>query len=481
MFHHNLGLALRLQSRDLEAMAAHRRALDLDPNHAEALAHLGQLLFQHGQPGEAAECYERAAKCQPDATLSAIYTAEMLIQAGRGEEAEACLQRALEGNPDSDLLHQVLGVLLQRLGHFVEANEALARAASLQPRRTAIYVSLVGGKKIGREDDCLIDGMRNLLRDQSLSLQDRSRVHFALGKAMEDLEEYEEAIKHFDRAHQAEAERMRQSGRSFDRRALKASIDQAMDGFTTEFFVRNRNAGSADDLPVFIIGMPRSGTTLVEQILSRHRQFGAGGELSYWSDMQGIAAEVLRATPPPESLRHAAERYRNLLRIVAPAARRVTDKMPGNFIHLGPIHLALPNARVIHVRRDARDVCLSIWSTPFGNPIDFAHDRGDLVFYYQQYARLMEHWRVTLPSSRLLEIQYESLVADSEPVARAMIEFCGLDWDDACLSPERSAHIIMTPSVWQARQPIYRHAAGRWRHYTKWLADFGRLRPSDTP
>jgi tetratricopeptide (TPR) repeat protein len=406
--------------------------------------------------------------------------AEMLIQRGRGKEAEACLRHALEGDPDSDLLHQVLGVLLQRLGDFVEATKILVRAASLQPRRTSAYVSLVAGKKIRHEDDHLIDGMRDLLRDRSLSLQDRGRIHFALGKAMEDLEEYEEAMRHFDRAHEAEAERMRHSGRSFDRRALKASVDLSINGFTAEFFANSGHAGLADDLPVLIIGMPRSGTTLVEQILSRHRLFGAGGELSYWTDMQGVATEALRAIPTPASLRSAAERYLNLLRVAAPTAHRVTDKMPGNFMHLGPIHLALPNAQIIHVRRDARDVCLSIWSTPFGNSIDFAHDRADLVFYYQQYARLMEHWRVALPSSRLLEIEYESLVAEPEAAARAMIEFCGLDWDDACLNPERSAHIIMTPSVWQARQPIYRHAAGRWRHYISWLGDFGRLRPPDT-
>ena len=151
--------------------------------------------------------------------------------------------------------------------------------------------------------------------------------------------------------------------------------------------------------------------------------------------------------------------------------------MPANFLALGLIHLALPRARIIHVRRDPIDTCLSIYTTPFGNPLDFAHDRADIVFYYEQYLRLMARWREVIPPDRLLDIDYEALVADPEPVARAMVAFCGLDWDEACLRPERNEHIIMTPSVWQARQPVYKSAAGRWRRYEPWLGDFCRLAP----
>jgi tetratricopeptide (TPR) repeat protein len=475
VFHHNLGLALELQSRDAEATAAFRRALSLDSGPAEALAHLGRLLYQHGEPEEAARCYERAAALQPDATIAAVHQAEALIQQGRAAEAEACLRRAIVNDARSDLAHQVLGVLLQRRGRFDEAIESLERAIELQPRRVSSYVSLSLGKKFSGADEWLIQGMGALVEDESLAPQERSQLHYALGKVCDDLEDYQDAICHFDRAHAIEAEQMRQAGRSFDGRGHKAGIDRTIQGFTADFFARRRAQGSDSDLPVLIVGMPRSGTTLIEQILSSHREIGGAGELSFWTDRQGLAGVALAGALQPDRLSRVAEDYIALLRIAAPASRRATDKMPANFLVLGLVHLALPNARIIHLRRDPIDTCLSIWSTPFGNPLDFAHNRGNLVFYYEQYGRLIAHWRQVIPADRLFEIDYEELVADPERVARAMIAFCGLDWDDACLRHEQNQHVIMTPSLWQARQPVYRDAVARWRRYEKWLGEFRGL------
>jgi hypothetical protein len=180
----------------------------------------------------------------------------------------------------------------------------------------------------------------------------------------------------------------------------------------------------------------------------------------------------------PEQLRKHADDYIALLRTVAPARFRVTDKMPANFLVLGLIHLALPRARIIHCRRHPVDTCLSIWSTPFGNSLDFTHDRRDLVFYYEQYTRLMAHWRKVIPPDRLLEIDYEVLTADPEQVARRAIDFCGLEWDRNTLHHEHNEHLITTPNVWQARQPVYRSAVERWRRYEKSLGEFRRLFPS---
>ncbi len=476
MFHHNLGLAFERQSRDLEAIAAFRHALSLDVGHPETFTHLGRLLYQHGEPEEAARCYERAAVLQPDATIAAINRAEALIQHGRAVEAALCLRRALAADPRSDLGHQVLGVLLQRLGRFDEATASLERAIALQPKRISAYVALVRGKRIGPADDQLLQGMLALVDDGTLSGHDRSRLHYALGKAWDDLGDCASAIRHFDRAHAIEADQMRRAGRSFDRRAHKAGVDRTIAGFTADFFLHRWAEASAGDLPVLVVGMPRSGTTLVEQILSSHRNIGGAGELSFWTDRQALAGLALSGGLHPDRLRRLADEYIALLRAAAPAARRVTDKMPANFLVLGLVHLALPQARIIHCRRNPIDTCLSIYSTAFGNPLDFAHDRGDIVFYYEQYARLMTHWRQALPAACLFEMDYEALVANPESVTRAMIAFCGLDWDDACLSPERNEHIIMTPSVWQARQPVYRDAADRWSRYESWLGDFRRLR-----
>lgn len=475
MFHHNLGLALEQQSRDFEAIAAFRQALALADNNPEALAHLGRLLMQHGQADEATRCYERAAALHPDASVAAVQRAEALMQQGRSADAEACLRAAIVAEPHSDLVHQVLGVLLQRLGRFDEAVAILKRSLELQPRRISAYTSLVRGKRIEPEDESLVAAMAALARDGSLAARDRSSLQFALGKAHEDLGDYQRAIGHFDRANEIESEWMRQAGRWFDRRAHAAFVERMLGGFQSEGAARDPAGGSDSELPIVIVGMPRSGTTLVEQILSSHRDIAAAGELSYWTDRQSVAADLAMADSGDVRLRELAQGYLGLLRAAAPAASRVTDKMPANFLVLGLIHLAMPRARIIHCRRDLLDTCLSIYSTPLGNPLDFAHDRGNLVFYCEQYLRLMAHWRRVIPAERLLEIDYEQLVAEPADVTRRMVEFCGLGWDAACLRHERNEHLIMTPSVWQARQPVYRSAVGRWQRYEPWLGVFRKL------
>ena len=475
MFHHNLGLALQQQSCDTEAIAAYRQALSLDPGHAEALAHLGQLLFQHGQPEEGAACYERAAALQPDATLGAIHLAEALVQRGRAEEAEAVLRRAVLADPKSDLAFQVLGVLLQRQGRFEAAIGAFERAISLQPKRISAHLSLVMGKQIVAADRPRIQAMLALVDDPSLAAPERSRLHYALGKAYEDLGDYGEAARHFDRANEIERGRMHAAGRRFDRKSHKAMIDRTIAAFTPEVFAARRTTGADSELPVLIVGMPRSGTTLVEQILSSHPAVGAAGELSFWTDRQGFANPTAAGGLDEKLRQGMAGQYLALLRAASPEARHVTDKMPATFLVLGLIHLLLPGARIIHLRRDPIDTCVSIYTTAFGNPLDFAHDCADLVFFYEQYARLMAHWRRMIPHHRLLEIDYEALVADPEPITRAMLGFCGIDWDGACLHHEDNEHVIMTPSLWQARQPVYRHAVGRGRRYQGWFSDFRRL------
>ena len=307
MFHHNLGLALQQQLRDVEAMAAFRRALELDPDHAEALAHLGQLLFQHGQPDEAARCYERAAAAQSDATLGALHKAEALMQQGRAAEAESCLDQAVAANPQSDLAYQVLGVLQQRRGRFDAANANFERAIELQPKRISAYLSLVQGRKIGAADAPLLERMRAMVDDGNLTASERSRLHYALGKAGDDLADYEGANRHFDRANAIEAEQMRQAGRAFDRRGHKAGIDRMIAGFTADLFARHAAAASDSELPVLIVGMPRSGTTLVEQILSSHRDIGGAGELSYWTDRLALAGAALAGAIDEAALRRLAD------------------------------------------------------------------------------------------------------------------------------------------------------------------------------
>ena len=223
--------------------------------------------------------------------------------------------------------------------------------------------------------------------------------------------------------------------------------------------------------------MLRSGSTLTEQILSSHPEVVAGGELEFWRVRYAQQEDIWSLIASPEGTRRLANDYLATLRAFGPDARRVTDKMLSNFLLLGFIHRVFPNAIFIHCRRHPIDTALSIFTTNFDTNVDFAAERGDLVFFYRQYQRVMAHWREALPCDRLIEVDYQSLVADPEPHARRLIAACGLEWSDSCLEPHRNARPILTASVFQARQPIYQTSVERWRRYGPWLGELRELAP----
>jgi hypothetical protein len=226
--------------------------------------------------------------------------------------------------------------------------------------------------------------------------------------------------------------------------------------------------------------MPRSGSTLTEQILSSHPDVAAGGELAFWGAPQILGQDLSSLAGDAEASKRVANDYVATLKAFDPAAKRVTDKALANFFLLGIINRLLPNATLIHCRRHPIDTALSIFTTNFETNFDYASNRGDLVFYYQQYARLMDHWRTVLPAARFIEVDYEALVSDPEPHSRRLVAACGLNWNDTCLAPHRNARRITTASVWQARQPIYRSSVERWRRYEPWLGELRELFPEKT-
>jgi hypothetical protein len=286
-------------------------------------------------------------------------------------------------------------------------------------------------------------------------------------------------MRHFDQANAICAKRLRLSGRVIDRRRHAANVDRLIATFTPEFFARHATLGTASDLPILVIGMIRSGTTLTEQSMSSHAAIGAAGELRFWGERGVLVGDVVAGLLDQPSAQRLAEDYCSLLRCMAPEALRVTDKMPTNFLLLGLIHLIFPRARIIHCRRNPVDTCLSIYTTPYSNLPDFAHERSNIVFYYREYLRLMAHWRNVLSADCMLDVDYEELIADREAVSRRIMAFCGLRWDDACLQHESNERTIRTPSQWQARQPIYRSSVARWRRYEPWLGEFGALIAAD--
>jgi hypothetical protein len=260
---------------------------------------------------------------------------------------------------------------------------------------------------------------------------------------------------------------------------VRKRIEKIIVGFTPDVFARHADVATTDGTPVLIVGMPRSGTTLVEQILSSHPQIAGAGELVFLLQQEISVTSERAACILPERARAIIDGYLSVLRGVSATAARVTDKLPFNFLSAGLLHTLFPNARIIHCRRHPVDVCISTYFTYFESQMNFACSKEDLVFAYRQYERMMQHWRRVLPADRLFEIDYEGLIAEPESHARRLIGFCGLDWDDACLRPQDNERAVRTASFWQARQPIYRTSAERWRRYEPWLGPLRELLPAE--
>ena len=304
--------------------------------------------------------------------------------------------------------------------------------------------------------------MEALLEDvENLPVEEQIHLHFALGKALADIREYEQSFRH-----QLQANALQRQQFTYDEIGAHTKIDRIRSAFTPEVMQSLTGVGDPSSLPVFIVGMPRSGTSLIEQILASHpRVFGAGeldllGQLVIAGTSNGITRDWVQTLGP---------RYLSGIRALAPPRDRITDKMPSNFLFVGLIHIALPNARIIHARRNPVDTCLSCFSKLFAGEQQFAYDLGELGRYYRAYDRLMAHWRDVLPEGRMLEVDYEEVVADLEVQARRIIGYCGLEWNDACLEFHKTERAVRTASVMQVRQPIYRSSIGRWRPYARML------------
>ena len=391
--------------------------------------------------------------------------AKLLLEQGKTAAAEKPIRQAIARNPQNSDAVCMFGAILMELGRFDEAAAAFDLGIALNRRQVAAYYELVHVKKLREADRPLVAQMEWMVKGSGLADAERADLHLALGKAYDDLCQYDAAIRNFD-----EGNRLKHaSDGSYAASRHAAQVDRIIATFDGKFLKRNASLGSGWDAPILIVGMPRSGTTLVEQIISSHPTVTGGGELGFWGERAASFAKDAEGRIDRAWLEKAARDYRALLGDISPTARRITDKWPPNFHFVGLIHAVFPRARFIHCRRHPVDTCLSIYFQNFARRIEFAYERGDLLACYRQYLRLMAHWRRVIPADRFLEVQYEDLVTDSEPFARKLIEFCGLDWDEACLHSERNRRPVRTASVWQARQPIYRTSVARWRCYEPWL------------
>jgi hypothetical protein len=323
----------------------------------------------------------------------------------------------------------------------------------------------------------MVEQLTALIESPLLSDDQRRYAHYALGKTYDDLADYRSAIGHFDIANSL-SRQVQFGDKTFPYAEFRATFEAIKRSFSSEFLRRNRTSfGDPSARPLFIVGMLRSGTTLLEQILSCHPDIVAGGELTFWLDQPAKAAlhTVLAGQIEASGIGRLAGQYVRTIGQIAGNSLHVTDKMPNNYMALGLVHLAFPNAKIIHCRRDPGDTCLSIYTTVFSQPPKFAYDRDSIVAAYGLYQDLMEHWTAVIPAESLLTVDYERLIANPESVTRRIAEFCGLPWDQAFLNHQENPRAVNTPSLWQVRQPLYPTSIGRWKNYEPWLGSFDLL------
>jgi tetratricopeptide (TPR) repeat protein len=462
----NLGDVLRDLGRLAEAAASCRRAIELQPDLAGAHNSLGNALSDLGQFAEAAAGYRRAVALRHDFAEAHINLGLVLRQQGSTAEAEACCGTALEMNPNSAPAVVLQAELQADHGRFAEAEESFTRAAAMDPELPEARAGIAHLRKMTRNDvPWAAEAQR--IAGQRLAPRREVYLRFALGKYFDDVKDFDNAFMNFRRAHEV----AKSYSSAYDRRQLTRAVDELIQFYDDPWAVRIPVDPGASERPVFIVGMPRSGTTLAEQILASHPAIFGAGELAFWSTVpaahqspaHGAAAAAGIAADP-------AADYLRLLKGLSPDALRVIDKMPANFLRLGLIHEALPNARIIHMRRNPIDTCLSIYFQHFKTGHSYANDLDDLAHYYGEYLRLMKHWNTRLPEGAILEVSYEDLVEDQETWSRTMLRFIGVPWDPRCIDFHRTSRSVMTASKWQVRQKMNRASIERWRNYEEFIA-----------
>ncbi len=464
--------ALTGLKRKEEAVEVLRRAIKINPE-IQGLASLVELELELGMIDQAISHCELGLKLEPTSPEIHTTLAVALTQTNRRELAESHWQAAkLSGNA-ADVSNRK-GYALLSLGLFEEGIEAFSESIHAEPDEWLPYSAIISAKRVGEEDRQLVKSLERLANPSMTAPEDLSQVHFALGKAYDNLKEYELAMSHYDQAHEA-IRTYSPAYKPFDLTALQKEVDDKIRFFTKDLLQRAESRGSQSTLPIFVLGMMRSGTTLVEQILTCHPEIGGAGEQSFWLDVEPDVLRQFKSRMDWSLLRRLADRYCGLLSRLSPRTRHVVEKNPGNCMLAGLLHLALPNARIIHTVRTPIDNALSIWNTPMETIMAFVHEKGSIVTGYREYARLAGHWREVIPKDRILEIRYEELVSNSEEVTRGMVEFCGLEWNEACIFPERNPKAVKTPSFWQVRQPVNQGSVEKWRRYEPWLGPLAEL------
>jgi len=465
-----------------QASAWFDRALRLDPTADEVRCHLARMHIEAGDPEGATAILDRVLETTPENAEAHLILARARVDQGDVDGAVASHRTAVRLCPEAANPHAALGQTLSTAGQLDAAVDAFRAALALNPRSIPALAGLATTLR-GKTADDDIQQLESLLDVPWMTESRRASVWFALAQVYDGRGEYARAAKHMVAANAAQKTHREARGQGHDPAALREYTKRVIAAYTPEYFARVRGFGNPSERPVFIVGMPRSGTTLTEQILASHpRVFGAGERRFVHLAFNLLPAAVQHNATPfecladvtPNVVERVAKWHLERLHELNADRDRVVDKMPENFQQLGWIATVFPNARIIHCTRDVRDVALSCWITQFGS-IRWANDLGHLADRINLYLRVMAHYKRVLPV-QVLDVPYEQLVADQESTTRRMLNFVGLDWDAGCLNFHRTERLVRTASVSQVRQPIYTRSVARWKHYEEMLRPLlGRL------
>jgi tetratricopeptide (TPR) repeat protein len=467
-----LGAALFRTGVYGEAQQRLRQAVAGNRDSVEAHCNLGTLLRLIGNVEESEQALRRALKLRPNYIQARSSLGWTLIALGRLRDAKARFQKVLKAAPQhSDALFG-LGQIAKAEGRFAEAESLFKRALDADPGLTGAFAALATLRKMTPADAGWLERARQLVEGNRLSPLDEAELRFSIGKYLDDTGEFDEAFRSYEAANKL----MKTAAVTYNRKGRDAFVDALIRAHSADTMA-TIGAGASDSVkPVFVLGMPRSGTSLTEQILASHPSIKGAGELEFWyGAVRAHDVEVRAGLLDPAIRKKLAEDYLRLLQIRAGEGLRIVDKTPINLDFIGTIHSVFPKARFIYMDRDPIDTCLSCYFQNFIASMSYCMDLSDLAHYYKAHRRLLKHWQSVLPPESMLVVPYEGLVSDQEAWTRKMIDFLGVEWNDRCLAFHENERSVNTASTWQVRQKIYTQSVGRWQAYRKFVGPLKAL------
>jgi tetratricopeptide (TPR) repeat protein len=468
---HLLGLSYEKAKRHREALAQFREAIRLKPTLTEPYDRVVRLLHEEGKFAAALKLCEGAMAAMPSYGRAYLMAAQALAPLGRREEAISQGLKAVELDP---VLAPSVANWLQSYGQSSAALSILEQSIKDRPQQGRAYYGLVKARKMVQEDKPFLADLEQRLQGELLPVE-RLALLRALGKAADDLGEYELAMNRFDEA-AALGKQVFKAEEAFDPARLEAATTSLLRFTDKKFFERHQHVGRVGTKPIFVIGMIRSGTTLIQQILTSHPEVGDAGELPFWTTAYPSIIDLDKQALREKEFTEVRDQYLEVVRRFDAGSPFVSNKWPMNYGFAALLWLAYPDAKIVHIRRNPVDTALSIYMSDLGEPQpEFSYEKSHIVAVYRDYERRMRHWETILPKENLLNIRYEDLVADQENWTRKLIEFCGLPWNQNCLEFYAGDRLVNTPSMLQVRRPIYKTSVEKWRNYELWLGVFSEL------